>query len=251
MAQEPKPFDGYQGEQPSFFGGFPYLVVRIMSALYHINLLSAERSSLDWLCNIAQAQANANKFEVCLVLNAQVGVYFPSRHKPYSSEEIPRGGIAMTDQLRLCVDQPFGEDFLRRRRDLEVFIESNSLKSGVLLGDLRKGGRKATQEELISLQGVQENGLPKGIVICPDCGDYRGECLDACPYTHGLVVRVSCYCENDNLCAYCGGKLYKRKLHANYYNTADGRIWHVPSFSGLSHRCPGVSKIYRQEPSMA
>ena len=137
MAQEAKSFSMSQ-EEFSCFKGYPYLVVRIMTALYHINLMTAERSSLDWLCNIAQAQANANKFEVCLVLNAHVGVYFSSRHKPYSSEVIPRGGIAITDRLRLCVDQPSGEDFLRRGKDLEVFIENNSPKSGFLLGDLKK-----------------------------------------------------------------------------------------------------------------
>jgi hypothetical protein len=51
-------------------------------------------------------------------------------------------------------------------------------------------------------------------------------------------MAVHCRCANDNRCAACGGLLYKRKLNANYYNPCDGRIWHVPGFSGLGHRCP-------------
>ena len=239
-AQEVKSVSINQGEQLPFFKGYPYLAISIVSSLVHINLLSAEQNNLEWLCSLAQAQTDANKFEVCLVLDDYLGVYFSSTRKPHFSEQIPMGGIFMTNRLRLSVDQPPGEDLLRRERGLDSLIESTSLKSGFLLGDLRKGGREATQEELVSLHGIQENGLPKGLVICPFCGDYRGECIDPSPIMKGLVVRVSCYCENDNLCAYCGGKLYQRKLNANYYNTEDGGIWHVPSFGGLSHRCPEV-----------
>jgi len=242
MAKEAKSVDVNQGEQYPFFSGYPYLVIHIVTLLSHINLLSAEQNNLTWLCSLAQAQADANKFGVCLVLDEHLGVYFSSKHKPYYSEQIPMGGIFMKGRLRLSVGQLVGADFFQRRKDLEVFVQSNSLKSGCLFGDLTKGGREATQEELICLQGVQENGLPKGLEPCPVCGDYRGECIDLNPMLRDLVVRVSCYCENDNLCAYCSGKLYKRKLNANYYDTKDGQIWHVPSFSGLSHRCPEVPK---------
>ena len=51
-------------------------------------------------------------------------------------------------------------------------------------------------------------------------------------------MTVHCGCQNDNRCAACGGFLYERKLNANYCNPRDGRIWHVPGFSGFRHRCP-------------
>ncbi|MEI8172710.1 MAG: hypothetical protein WCH07_04400 [Deltaproteobacteria bacterium] len=242
MAQAAKYVNGNQGEQYPFFKSYPYLAICIMSGLCHINLLSTEKNNPEWFYSLAQAQADANKFEVCLVLDEYAGVYFSSKQKPHFSEQIPMGGIFMKGRLRLSASQLVGGDFFQRMKDLEAFVQSNSLKSGCLFGDFTKGGREATQEELISLQGFQESGLPKGIVICPACGDYRGECIDPSPIQRGLVVRVSCYCDNDNLCAYCSGKLYKRKLNANYYNTEDGKIWHVPSFSGLSHRCLGVPK---------
>ena len=60
-----------------------------------------------------------------------------------------------------------------------------------------------------------------------------------------MVMRVCCRCENDNRCARCGGLLYERKLNSNFFEPADGRIWHVPGFLGLRHRCPEVIQCSR------
>lgn len=38
-------------------------------------------------------------------------------------------------------------------------------------------------------------------------------------------------------CARCGEPQSDCRLNANYYDESDGRIWHVPGFCGLSHRC--------------
>ncbi|RPH51673.1 MAG: hypothetical protein EHM85_05885 [Desulfobacteraceae bacterium] len=240
MNQEAKSAVVNQWQERPFPKGYPYLVIRIVKSLFHINVLSAEQNNSEELLQLAQTQADANKLDVCLVTNENAGVYFAPKQKPRFSEEIPKGGIFIKDRLRLSVDQPVGTDLLRRESELETFIKSTK-QTGYLTGDLRKGAREATQEELICLQGVQENGLPKGLVICSVCGDYRGECLDPSQIQQGLVVRVSCYCENDNLCAYCGGKLNDRKLNSNHYETKDGKIWHTPGFSGLGHRCSGAS----------
>jgi hypothetical protein len=236
QSEQGKLIDVNQGKQRPYFQGYPYLVIRVVRSLSHINLLSIEQNNTEELIRLAQDQANANKLEVCLVLNDNAGVYFSSKQKPRFSDQIPKGGIFVTNSLRLSCEQQADEDFLRREKELKDFIK-NAKQTGYLIGDSRKGGRDATQEELIYLQGVQENGLPKGLVICPVCGDYRGECLDPSQIQQGLVVRVSCYCENDNLCAYCGKNLNDRKLTSNRYEPKDGKIWHRPGFSGLSHRC--------------
>lgn len=225
-----------QTEEHHFFKGYPYLVIQIVSSLFHINLLSEQKCPED-LCRLAQAQADANKFGVCLVLDNNAAVFFSSKHEPHFSKELPWATVYTKDCLRLPRDQPVSANLLRRKSDLDAFIQSTTT-TGILMGDLTKGGRKATPEDLISLQGVQKNGLPKGLVICPTCGDYRGECLDPNPMMGGLAVRVSCYCDNDALCAYCGGKLNDRKPNSNRYEPKDGKIWHTPGFSGLSHRCP-------------
>ena len=220
-----------------FLEGYPYLVIRITDQLFHINLLSTEYSAED-LMRLAQVQADANKFATCLVLDESAGVYFSPGNEPNFSKQIPRGEIFITDRLRLSVDQPGTEDLLRRKKELDAFIGVDRSGGRYLTGDFQKGGRKANPEELLCLRGVQENSLPKGIIVCPECGDYRGECLDPSVELQGFVVKVSCYCENDSLCAYCGEKRHERKPGANHYESKDGRIWHTPFFCGLSHVCP-------------
>jgi hypothetical protein len=107
-----------------------------------------------------------------------------------------------------------------------------------LLGDLTKGGREATVDEVGRLAGAGPEGRPRGLERCPACGEWRGRCLDPSPTFLGKVMTLHCRCQNDNRCAACAGFLYARKLNANYFNPGDGQIWHVPGFSGFRHRCP-------------
>jgi hypothetical protein len=72
---------------------------------------------------------------------------------------------------------------------------------------------------------------------CPQCGEWRGFCLDPSPQFAGYVMEVHCRCANDNRCAACGDLLHARKLNANAYNEADGHIWHTPGFSAFGHVC--------------
>lgn len=229
----------------AFFKGYPYLVVHIPGGIYHIHVLSAEHNTAEEIMTLAQAQADANKFEVCLVLEENGGVYFSSRFRPRFSKRIPRGGIFVSGSLELSAEQRVTEDLLNRKRELEIFIERTNPPAGYLTGDILKGGREASYEELICLRGVQGNGLPKGLGVCPLCGDHRGECLDPGQGLRGLIVRISCHCANDNLCARCGGKLSGRKPGSNHYEARGGQVWHTPPFSALSHRCPVAQKQSR------
>ncbi len=111
-----------------------------------------------------------------------------------------------------------------------------------LVGDLTKGGRPATDEERLRLAGLNSDGVPQGLTQCPVCAEWRGECLDPSAAFAGQVMQVHCRCANWNRCARCGNHLYARRLNANYYDVADGRIWHVPGFCGVTHRCPAVPK---------
>ena len=47
------------------FEGFPYLVTRVVPAMYHVMLLPAEASELE-LVLLARTQWRANRLEVCL-----------------------------------------------------------------------------------------------------------------------------------------------------------------------------------------
>ena len=52
---------------------------------------------------------------------------------------------------------------------------------------------------------------------------------------------VCCACENDTLCAACGGALWQRRINANYYDERRGTIYRVPGFKAFSHECTATS----------
>jgi hypothetical protein len=153
---------------------------------------------------------------------------------------IPQGTVFLAGKLQPAFQPPFCDEVLHRWLDLQVFLKQTQVQ-GVIFGDLSKGSRSPSPEEVLRLSGRQRNGVPCGLVQCATCGDWTGDCFDPSPHLSGRIVRVHCPCENDNLCATCGKILYGRKLNANYYNPADGEIWHVPGFSGLSHECSASS----------
>jgi len=68
--------------------------------------------------------------------------------------------------------------------------------------------------------------LPRGLRICPDCGEVRGTT------TRGSVS--ACYCSG-LICNRCGGR--ERRPITDYYDPQDRRWWHVPYFALMAHRC--------------
>jgi hypothetical protein len=138
----------------------------------------------------------------------------------------------------LCFTRPYDQE---RVEKLATLIARQTQGTGrYLVGDLAKAGRLAEPEELRLYQSLRSPapGVPAGLARCAACGEWRGECLDPNPRLQVVLVRVSCRCENVNRCARCGHLLAERRLYANYFDPADGHIWHVPGFCGLSHRCP-------------
>jgi len=218
------------------FDGFPYLIVRMAPAMYHITLLP-EDASEDTLVSIARAQRRANLLDACLVLGPERALYLNPVGREWWSASPPRGGALMTGQLRPPTTWADTPHLRARRGRLNVRLA----RDGCSFGDLTKGGHAASADELARLAGAGPDGVPRGLERCPACGEWRGTCLDPSPRFAGQVMTVHCRCANDNRCAACGGLLYGRKLNANYYNVRDRQIWHVPGFSGLHHRCPQLS----------
>jgi len=218
------------------FDGFPYLIIRMAPAIYHVTLLP-EDASEDTLVGIAGAQRRANLLDVCLVTGPERALYIsnPAGLERWDARP-PRGGVLMTGQLRPPTTWADTPHLRARRGRLNVRLPQD----GFSFGDLTKGGHAASADEVTRLAGAGPDGVPRGLERCPACGEWRGTCLDPSPRFAGQVMTVHCRCANDNRCAACGRLLYERKLNANYYNPRDGRIWHVPGFSGLGHRCPGT-----------
>lgn len=223
------------------FGGFPYLATRLVSSLFHIILLPR-----DWPLEhvlglgLAQRQAMANHLPTYLVLARDLCVYFREDGQAYRWSEIPRDGYLTWEKLAPVDPIPESPDLSARRLELTLFEEAQHQGSGTatILGDITKGGRLPTPDEEDRLVGTHADVVPRRLLPCPVCGEWRGECFDT--LCQELVVTVCCVCQNDNRCARCGELLYERRLSANYFDLADRKIWHVPGFSGLHHRCFGT-----------
>jgi hypothetical protein len=217
------------------FEGFPYLVTRVSPAMYHVIVLPDDVDAAG-LVHLARVQATANALPTGLV-EAPGSALFIDTGGGERRGPPPRGGVTITGRLlpgRVFAETP---SLVDRRLALGRFIERWNPKSGYLFGDLSKGGRPATPEEAACLAGFQADGVPRGLARCGRCGERRGRCFDPAPQFSGMVMDVRCRCDNDNRCAACHGLLHERKLNANFFDERDGRIWHVPGFRGLRHRC--------------
>lgn len=223
------------------YDDFPYLITRLVPALYHIIPLPAAADHAR-LLNLARHQARCNQLPTCLVLDTTRAIFIDTTGQELGPTLPPRGGVILCDGLRPSPEVEQATEWPERSRRLRnVVAQQTAVREGrYVLGDLTKGGRLATLEERRALWGTTAAGIPHGLTPCPTCGEWRGHCLDQKnqknPYN---LVSVSCRCENGNRCAACHGLLATRKLNANYFDTADGRIWHVPGFLAYKHRCPG------------
>jgi len=221
-----------------YFNGFPYLATRLASAVYHIRLLPSEWSR-DAQWDFAQRQAGANGLPVCLVRDAERGEFFDPETGSTQIAGIPRAGILPPGELVAVEGIPETPELRARAEALREYQrERNGPGTVGVIGDWKKGGRRATPEERERLREPQAGGLPAGLARCPECGEWKGECLDTLVPEVPWVVRVSCRCENRNRCAGCGGLLGERKLNSNEYSEADGKIWHCGGAVALAHRCP-------------
>jgi len=222
------------------FDGYPYIVVRLQPAFFHLTVVPSNRT-LSELTELARYQAQMNDLPACLVLARDSAFYCEPGGIETRSGRVPFGGTVVHGILEPREDFPQTPELIERRHQLDAFVEGLKQK-GYALGDLTKGGRKPNESEARRLAGRQPNGIPLGLSQCVRCGEWRGECVDPNPLLSGLIVRTHCVCENRNCCARCGQLLCDRKVNTNYYCEQDGKVWHVPGFCALRHRCKGGPK---------
>ncbi len=217
------------------FDAFPYLLTRLVPALYQV-LLVPEGMTRTAAAAAARQQAAANRLQTCLAFRPDAALYFEADGGEAWTDDPPRGGHLVAGGLRPCVALAPAAGEAARVARLDAYVAAQR-RGGYLLGDLRKGGRPASAAEAARLDVAGPDGVPLGLARCGACGEWAGECLDPNPVWRGLVMRVRCRCQNDTRCARCGLPLHERQLNANHYDPADGQVWHVPGFCGLSHRC--------------
>lgn len=217
------------------FDGFPYLLTRIVPALYHVIVVPARLATRRY-GELFLRQTAANQLQTWLVFGHQAAWHGGPGVACTSTAGPPFGGVILSDRLASCAVFEPSPDLQARRARLARFIAARNA-SGYLLGDPAHAGRPATSEELEALAGLRSCGVPRGLEQCRVCGEWRGQCLN--PRAPGMLIPVHCQCDNDNRCAACGGLLAERRLNGNLYDEVTREIWHVPGFCGLSHRCGG------------
>lgn len=221
------------------FDGYPYLVTLVVKGLYHAALLPAQ-DSYEVLRDVTRRQVAANRLQSCVVIDSSTALYVHLDGSERRSSNLPRGAVVVTGRLRLCREMVESAELGGRRARLDAFIHRHT-PGGYLLGDASKGGRPATADERVALEGKRDDGVPRGLDRCSMCGWWRGYCLDPDPRWLGLVMKADCLCDNDTVCARCTRPLAKWRLNSNYYNETDGKIWHVPAFCAFSHQCPDAN----------
>lgn len=239
MTSKPDSPAGPTAGSPRLRDAFPCLFLRLAGALSHVMVLPRAWSRAELLA-FARAQIAANRLRGLLALSAEEAIGL-SADGEEAMVAPPACVLLVVDRLRPVRDLPESLELGARRAALAAYMAARR-GGGYVLGDLTKGARPATAEERRSLAGRQPGGAPRGLVRCPDCGEWRGECLDR-NAAHGAgdpppVVRVHCTCENENRCAACGRPLHRYRLNSNFYDPRDRAIWHVPGFVAVDHRCP-------------
>lgn len=219
------------------FSGFPYLMTFIVSSFYHFILLP-KHWSRETCLEMARLQVLRNRLDTWLVFNKDCIVKHPAYGLPAKVISPPACTIFLADRLMPAREITEDEDLKQRKAQLNKVIENVSGQGGYITGDLTKGGRRPNPREARKPKGLQPDGVPNGLVRCPECGYYRGECLDNNPVHKWLLMKVYCRCQNDNLCARCGRPLAEFKLNANFYEAKTGSILHVPGFCCFRHKCP-------------
>ncbi len=217
-------------------GFFPYCVICVSPAFYQI-LLMPRQLDESQLYALALQQVRANRLEICLVLNRGAAYYFDESGQSTLQSAIPRGGLIAERGFWPAWDCVQDAGLARRTQALRAYAAQRNSGAGCLLGNLSKGGRSASAEELRRFDGCNAAGVLNGLQQCRRCGYWAGNCLDPSPQFAGQLMHVDCLCANQNRCARCGQLLYRYKLNANFYDAKDGQIWHVPGFCGLAHRC--------------
>lgn len=218
------------------FGSFPYLSTRIFPALYNINLYPSGLPESD-LIELARQQVHANKLPACLALSWNRGLWFDASGNENWNSSIPKGGMILDGKLKSPHGYTPEDDFGERRKLLDEFSSASLSGGGYLVGDPENCVREATPED-VQLGELIGNSIPTGLKECRFCDDLYGECFypESECYSD-KVWKVTCRCENDNLCAACGEPLADHKLDSCYFDKERLGILHAAGYIALSHVC--------------
>ncbi len=142
------------------FDGFPYISTRLAPPIYHVILLPQDQS-IDRLRVMVHCQAKLNGLLTCLALADDCGIYYDAEGFEETCMSTPQGGIIAFGGLKPLEKFTGTEELLLRATRLKAFADQHNPPGGCAFGDLTKGGRPASEDELVRLPGSQANGVPK------------------------------------------------------------------------------------------
>jgi hypothetical protein len=216
------------------FADTPYLSTRIEPDLHHI-LLLPRRWPLYSQLNVAFRQAEANRLPTYFVITPDTCLWMQPDGSVLPARAEARDVAVTLGKLAACEVMPNDADLVAREQRLRQFIQQ---QGGRTIGcDPARGGCVPSAEEAEAYRGQGEEGLPRGLERCPECGEWRGACLDPRRPLDPLLLPVCCPCDNDNYCAWCGEPLFERRLQCNWYDEEDRGLHYVPGFHALDHVC--------------
>lgn len=219
------------------YAEYPYLVTRLASNFHHVIALPDDLGEAG-LRRLARWQMEANRLPTALVIAGDHTIFLAPDGRTADVEGRPGHAAQCADWLLPAAPPWVMQRAGRAAMSLSLFAPASVPPDGWEPDrDPTCGGRPATEDERRGLAGLLFERFPGGLLPCPRCGEWWGECLDPNPRRAGLVQQVHCSCENHNRCAICWEPLGPRRLDANYFDEDEGRIVHVAAWEGIRHLC--------------
>ncbi len=216
------------------FDGTPYVTITLNPGVLQYFLLPAEWDTEE-LVDFAVRQHSANKLLTVLALRPSYSTWYFPDGPSGPVKDLPHPWMAVDGPVRPCRDIPETDELRERKARFSRFAEMTFRRGKVPPWNPEKSLRTATGTELAELEGLQANGVPKGLSPCPDCGRWRGECLHS--RFAGSVLRIDCACINDNRCARCLELLGEFKLDTCAFDEVKSEVIFVVPMMGTRHFC--------------
>ena len=216
------------------FDETPYVTVALNPGVLQYFLLPAEWDAGE-LVDFAVRQHSANKLLTVLALRPSYSLWYFPAGESGPVADLPHPWLAVDGPVRPCRDIPLTDELKARKARFSDFAEKTFRRGKVPPWNPEGSLRTATELELAELEGLQANGIPKGLAPCPDCGRWRGECLHS--RFKGSVLRIDCACHNDNLCARCLEPLAEFKLDTCVYDEGKNEVRFIYPMMGTRHFC--------------
>ncbi len=120
------------------FDGFPYLITRVVSCLYHIIVIPA-RQRAEGYQELLRHQGESNRLETGLVLDPRTAWFWSLDGDVQHTSQPPTGGIIVTDRLLPGAAFARTPDLLARRARLKGFAKAR-IPAGTCSGTRPRAG---------------------------------------------------------------------------------------------------------------